>query len=110
MGGALNMTAIGLAVAVMSQTIVAAVATESYAAAGENLLVGLMRDVIRLILIAFNVAFVLAVMVAGIRMTVNGGKADEFQKSLFVIKWAIAGAIVTNSAAALVNALSNFNF
>src|SRR3989338_6738909 len=53
---------IGLAVAVMSQTIVAAVATESYAAAGENLLVGLMRDVIRLILIAFNVAFVLAVM------------------------------------------------
>lgn len=102
---------IGLSVAIMSQTIVAAIATEAYGTTGSgNLLVKLMRDVIRLILIAFNVGFILAVMIAGIRMTVNGGKADEFTKSIFVIKWAIGGAIVTNAAAALVRALSSFNF
>lgn len=101
---------IGLSIAIMSQTIVAAVATETYGAGPGNLLINLMRDVIRFILIAFNVGFVLAVMIAGIRMTVNGGKSDEFTKSIFVIKWAIGGAIVTNSAAALVRALSSFTF
>ncbi|MBI3332068.1 hypothetical protein HYZ99_03880 [Candidatus Peregrinibacteria bacterium] len=100
----------GLALAIMSQTIVAAVATETYGSAGGDFMVSLMRDVIRIILIGFNVTFGLAIMIAGIRMALGGGKADEFQKALFTIKWAIAGAVVTNSAGALVNALFNLGF
>lgn len=101
----------GLTLAITSQVIVAFIVTEDYGqGANDFLFAGAMPAVVRIILTLFNVAFVLVIMLAGIRMTYGGGQADEFSKSLNTIKWAIGGAVVTNLAHAAVNALLAIGF
>lgn len=99
---------IGLTFVIVSQRIVSAVVTETYATNAADFLFGpgqLMSTVVKIILTAFNVVFVIVLMIAGYRMALEGGKADQFERGLKMIKWAVGGAIVTNAAYAAVRGL-----
>lgn len=103
----------GLALCLTSATIVGYVVSENY---GQNDPAGfvfgsggLLASTVRLTLTLFNVAFVLVVMIAGIRMVMAGGDSGEFKKSGEVIKWAIVGAIVVNLARIVVGMFLNLD-
>lgn len=103
----------GLALALTSATIVGYVVTEDY---GQNTpegfifdAGGLLHSTVRLVLVLFNVAFVIVVMIAGVRMVLAGGEPGEFKKSGEVIKWAIVGAIVVNLARIVVGMFLNLD-
>src|SRR3989344_3362426 len=103
---------IGLMVAMTSQVVVAFVVTEDYGqAATQNFLFGAaLPSVIRILVTLFNVVFVLTIMFAGYRMTIAGGKGDEYKKCLGIIRWSLTGAVITNASHALVNALLAMDF
>lgn len=99
---------IGLTFVIVSQRVVSAVVTETYATGTSDFLFGsgqFLSTIVRIILSAFNVVFVIVLMIAGYRMALEGGKPDQFDRGLTIIKWAVGGAIVTNAAYAAVKAL-----
>ena len=103
----------GLALTLTSATIVGYVITENYGqndpagfVFGEG---GLLASTVRLVLVLFNVAFVIVVMIAGLRMVLAAGEAGEFKKGGEVIKWAIVGAIVVNLARIVVGMFLNLD-
>jgi hypothetical protein len=98
----------GLALAFSATSIVSFVATEDYGVGGG--IVGVMANAIRIIMILFNVAFALVVILAGMRMVTAGGNEEEFRKGAQVIKWAIVGAVIVNVARAGVQAFIVLNF
>lgn len=102
----------GLAVALVSQTIVAFVATEEYgqSAPGGDLVLTVLPQVVRIMLILVNVTFTVVIMFAGIFMITAVGSKERYQKGLTIIKWAIIGAIIMNVARAMVEALVNVGF
>lgn len=100
----------GLALALTATTIVSFISTEDYGlTGGEGTLLSVMAAALRIILILFNVALAIVVILAGIRMVNAGGNSDEFKKAGLMIKWAIIGAVVVNIARALVQALLALN-
>ncbi|MDO8648300.1 MAG: hypothetical protein Q7R81_00790 [Candidatus Peregrinibacteria bacterium] len=102
---------LGLGLALVSQTIVEFVSTENYGQGNneEFLFGGLLPAAVRIILLLFNVAFLIVLMFAGTRMVLSGGKSDEYTKGTATIRWAIIGAIVVNLGRALVEAFLNLN-
>lgn len=103
----------GLALALAAGPIVSFVTTENYGLGDPDFLfgpVGLLASALRIILTLFNVGFALVVMLAGLRMVLARGGADEFKKSGDMIKWAVVGAVVVNLARVVVQALLALNF
>lgn len=97
----------GLGIALSASSIVAFVTTENYGQADADILFGssgLAASAIRIIMILSNVAFVIVVILAGVRMITAAGNADEFKKAGKMIQWAIIGAVVVNLARVLVHA------
>jgi hypothetical protein len=101
---------IGLGLALTSASIVTFVTTEEYYGGGGDLIVSLMQTVVRLIVIIFNTAFLIAIILAGFRMAMASGKQDEFHKATAMIKWAIVGAAIVNLGRAAVTAFVNIGF
>ncbi len=104
----------GLGIALAAGPIVSFVSTEDYgqsAGQGELLFApnGVLASAIRIIMVLFNVAFAIMVIVAGIRMITGGGNVEEFKKAGNVIKWAIIGGIIVNLARVLVHAFLALN-
>ncbi len=101
----------GLGLALAAAPIVSFVSTEQYYQGGEFLFGpgGLMASVIRIIMILFNVAFAIVIILAGLRMITAGGNADEFKKGGNMIKWAIIGGVIVNLARAGIQALLALN-
>ncbi|HLD71263.1 MAG TPA: hypothetical protein VI873_01455 [Candidatus Peribacteraceae bacterium] len=98
---------LGLCLAIASTAIVSFVSTEDYGQSnpGDLLLGGVLPAAMRILITIFNVVFVIAIMFAGYRITLGGGKAEELTKGLAVIRWAIAGAVIINVAHAAVKAV-----
>lgn len=103
----------GLALAISAAPIVSFVVTEDYGQGGGTDLLfgptGVMASAIRIIMILFNVAFALVAIIAGIRMIIAGGNADEFKKAGNMIKWAVIGGVIVNLARVGVQALLMLN-
>ena len=97
----------GLALAFAAAPIVSFVSSEYYYQGGDFLFGpgGIMASVIRIIMILFNVAFCIVIILAGLRMIIAGGSADEFKKGGDMIKWAVIGGLIVNLARAGVQAL-----
>lgn len=102
----------GLALAMVSQTLVAFIVTEEY---GQNsnspnfILSDLLPNAVRIILTLFNVTFLIMIMVQGFRIYIGSGKTDTYNSALSAIRWAIVGAIIVNAARAIVQALFTLN-
>lgn len=98
----------GLGLAVCASTIVTFVTSENYGQANPNDLIfgagGVLQSVIRIIMVLFNMAFVIIIIYAGFRMSLSGGSTDEFKRGGNTIKWAVVGAVLVNLAKALVQA------
>jgi hypothetical protein len=103
----------GLALAIASQTVVSFIVTEDYGATGGissgYIFTGLFPAAVRIVMALFNVAFLLVMISSGIRLLMSGGKADEYNKSIHIIRWAISGAIVVNAARAILQAFFQLN-
>ncbi|MSR87296.1 hypothetical protein EXS70_03965 [Candidatus Peribacteria bacterium] len=102
----------GLGLVLAAAPIVSFVISENYGMGGGDFLFGpggVMASVIRIILTLFNVAFVIVIILAGLRMIMAMGASDEFKKGGDMIKWAIVGAVVVNLARALVQAFLALN-
>ena len=97
----------GLGLAFVAAPIVSFVSSEQYYQGGDFLFGqgGIMASVIRIIMILFNVAFCIVIILAGLRMIIAGGNADEFKKGGNMIKWAIVGGVIVNLARAGIQAL-----
>lgn len=98
----------GLGIAILSQTIVTLVGTEPNLndITPGNLPVDALAAGVRIILTLFNGVFAVAIIIGGIRMVYAQGKSDEFNTGRRIIVWSIFGAVVTNLANALVQALA----
>ncbi len=99
----------GLALAFAATPIVSFVSTEDFSTGFQGGIAGVMATIIRIIMVLFNVAFALVVILAGLRMITSQGNADEYKKGFNVIKWAIIGGLVVNLARATVQALLVIN-
>ena len=101
----------GLGLALAAAPIVSFVSTEQYYMGGDLLFGqgGLMASVIRIIMILFNVAFSIVIILAGLRMITAAGNADEFKKGGNMIKWAIIGGVIVNLARAGIQAFLALN-
>ncbi|MFA7681438.1 MAG: hypothetical protein WCX61_00225 [Candidatus Peribacteraceae bacterium] len=99
---------IGLGLAMLSQTIVAYVATEfSGLFMSTDPIFTFIRSAITVIVGLFNVVFALMVVYAGYRMTYARGEAENFNKAKSILIWSVVGAIGVNVAAALTKAVIN---
>lgn len=98
----------GLGVAIFSQTIVTLVGTEPNlnTITASNLPVGAIAAGVRIILTIFNAIFAVVIIVGGIKMVYAQGKSDEFNSGRHIVFWSVIGAIITNLANALVQALA----
>lgn len=94
----------GLMLALMSQNIYSFVATADFGNANDALF-EVMRNVAGLIVIVFNPLFVIMVILAGVRMVLDRGKEEEFNKARTSLLWACIGAIVINVAFAIVKGI-----
>lgn len=92
----------GLTIAITAASIVSFVTTEDYWS--DATIPGLLTSAIRIILTLFNLAFIIVVLIAGIRMVISQGASDEFSKSSKAIQWAIIGAITVNLAKVIIQA------
>lgn len=101
----------GLGLALCAATIVSFVTSENYGQADPTDFVfgtgGLVAAALRIILVLFNVGFIIAILLAGVRMVSGQGSPDEFKKGGEIIKWCIIGAVLVNIARVLVQALLN---
>lgn len=98
----------GLAVAALAQSLVSFVGTQNYGQGSnpQDLPVNLLGNALSIILTLFNAVFGVMIIVGGVRMVYAQGKSDEFNTGRKMIVWAIIGAVVTNLANALVQALA----
>lgn len=96
----------GLALALMSQNIYHFVADQDFGDAN-NALFDVMRNIAALIVTVFNPFFFIFIVFAAIRMVLDRGKEDEYNKAKTTLLWACIGAIVINVAYALVQGILN---
>lgn len=100
---------LGLALAISSEAIVAFVGTQEYGqntADGDSIFTALFGSGISILLTVLNVAFTLAIMLAGIRMLYSQGAQEEYGKARKIVYWSIIGAVLVNIAFALVRSMS----
>jgi len=95
----------GLGVVIVSQVLVSFVGTQDLNTGAEVLPVGLIGAAVSILLTLVNVVFIIAIIISGLRMVYAQGKSDEFNKGKTGALWAVGGAVVVNSANALVQAL-----
>jgi hypothetical protein len=96
----------GLALVLSAAPIVSFITTEEYGFQGnDGSVLTVMATALRIIMALFNVGLAIIVILAGLRMVLAQGNADEFKKGGTVIKYAIIGAVVVNLARTLVQAL-----
>ena len=104
----LTIAALAVPAAVLAASIVTFVTTENYGFVGGNV-VTVMASVVRIILTLFNVGFAIVIILAGLRMILAHGNADEFKKGGTMIKWAIIGGVVVNLSKAAIQAFLALN-
>lgn len=112
---------LGLGIALFSGTAVSFVSTQYFgqctgffsgcvtATPSVNVLTVFMRTLTSIIALIFNVLFGIAVVIAGMRILVGGGKSDELGKAGSIIKACITGAVIVNVGRALVQAFLSLN-
>jgi hypothetical protein len=61
-----------------------------------------------ILLMMFNGAMVIVIILAGIRMATAAGKQDQFQKATNAIKWALIGGVVANMSKAFLELLLKY--
>lgn len=98
---------LGLSLAVCAQLIVGFVATENVGQGntGDLIIGGILPRAVQILVIVLNVIFAIVIIIAGIRLAMTQGKADEFGKAKTALIWAIGGAILVNMARALATAV-----
>lgn len=99
---------LGLMLAGTAQLIVGFVGTQDFTGNGDTLPIQILAGAAEVLLTVFNAVFLVVVLLAGIRMVIAQGKADEFNKGRNWIFWSVIGAIIVNIAYALVTAFINF--
>jgi hypothetical protein len=103
----------GLGLAIAAAPIVGFVTTENYGQSNSGDLLfgngGVLTSAVRIIMVLFDAGFVMVIIIAGIRMAMSSGNADEFKRGGTMIKWAIVGAVIVNLARALVQAFLRIN-
>lgn len=100
---------LGLIVVILAQSAVGFVGTQSYGAGntGAGLPVTLLRTGVSILLTIFNAAFIVSIIIGGIRMVYAQGKSDEFNTGRKMIYWSVIGAVVANLANAAVQAIAS---
>lgn len=94
----------GMALSLAAGTIVSLVTSETFFGGGD-ILVGngsLVATAIRLVIILFNSAFAVVIVIAGVRMLLAAGNSGEFGKGVTILRMAIVGAIIVNLAKVIV--------
>lgn len=99
---------LGLIVVILAQSAVGFVGTQSYGvgSTGPELPVTLLRTAVSILLAIFNAAFIVAIIIGGIRMVYAQGKSDEFDTGRKMIYWSVIGAVAANLANAAVQAIA----
>lgn len=99
----------GLTLAILSQVIVSLVGTEpnlGVISSGNDAPLDIIAAGVNIILTVFNTVFAGAIIIGGIRMVYAQGKSDEFNTGRKIIFWSIVGAVITNLANAIVQAVA----
>ncbi len=102
---------IGFGLVLASQSIVAFVQVQAAPiGASLNPLITAMAVAVDTMYKLFNVAFVIFVMYAGIRMVIGRGDQTAFTQARTMLIWVLGGALVINVAHALVYAVLGLGF
>jgi hypothetical protein len=104
---------IGLIVALTSQRLVVMVVSEIYvpsATSWENIVTAFLQSSIRIITLLLNAAFLIVILISGMRMVTASGRDEEITKSRKMILYAIGGIVIINVAAVMVKAVKNIIF
>ncbi len=67
-------------------------------------------QIVRMMLMLFNVVFVVVCIIAGFRMVIGGGQSSQFDTAKKSVRWAIVGAIAVNLSYAIINAMLSLGF
>lgn len=97
----------GLVVVILAQLLVSTVGTTNLGQGQSGELPrNLIASGVNIILTLFNVAFIISIIIAGIRMVYAQGKSDEYNTGRKIIFWSVIGAVLVNLSNALVQALA----
>lgn len=96
----------GLVVALTSHRIVAVVVSENYTNSSFSYL-GIFAAALRIMTNLLNAAFLIAILLGGMRMVTASGKEEELTKGRKTIIYAITGVIIINVAPYLVKQIIN---
>lgn len=99
---------LGLSLAVLSQMIVAFIASEQYATNPNDLIVSALTQGVRIMLTLTNIVFAFLLVYYGARMVYSQGKSDDYNRAKTGILWTIIGAMVVNMAHALIRMVTSF--
>lgn len=107
---------LGLSLAIASQIIVSFVVSEpqfgtvTAAAMGsaEEGVIAAITAVATFLIFLFNAIFLIVVVLAGMRMVIGRGQPEEFTRGRTMVAWAIGGAIIVNTAYALIKFVTSF--
>lgn len=94
----------GLGIVIVAQVLTSFVGTQDYNLGATVLPVGLIGAAVEILITLMNVAFVIAIILGGLRMVYAQGKSDEYNKGKQTVTWCVVGAIIINVANALVQA------
>ena len=97
----------GLFVSIMARMIVNIISAEPMLGFIQDE-VSLMAALARYILIISNSLFLIVIVVAGLRMVLDRGKSDDYNRARTALIWAIGGAVVINAANVVVQAVIGF--
>lgn len=102
----------GLIIVILSQALVSIIGTEgTFQVVADNIGVTTPLQIIAigvsLIIFVFNIVFTAVIVYSGMRMVYAQGKSDEYNSARKAIFWSVIGAVVTNLANALVQAIAN---
>lgn len=100
----------GLGVTMMAGTLVAMFANSNWGGNSANLIMNFMKSAAVFMVTIFNGLFGVAIFYGAIRMAISGGKSDEFNKGVSMIKWSIVGALLVNFSRAIVQAFIGLGF
>jgi hypothetical protein len=99
---------VGLAIAILSQSLISVVGTQNYTGAGANFSIQLLSGAAGIIRTMVNAVLLIVILLGGVRMLYSQGKQDEYNKGKTMMQWALIGAVVVNLANALVQVVTGF--
>lgn len=101
--------ALGIALSILSQVIVAFVISENYGQAMTgDFIVAFLGSVVRILVTVTNIVFALLIVYEGVRMVMSQGASDEYTKARKAILWSIIGAVLVNLAYEIVLLAAGF--